>query len=68
MVPFAELFNHECSDVYYTMSYNPGNPHDEGEEFYDEKQLTEEEMLKADTTDGTYDAEDYFDDDEDVCL
>lgn len=28
MVPFAELFNHECTDVYYTMAYNPGNPHD----------------------------------------
>ena len=68
MVPFAELFNHECTDVYYTMSYNPGNPNDEGEEFYDEKDLTEEEMVAADTTDGTYDADDYFDVEEDVDL
>lgn len=34
MVPFAELFNHECADVYYTMYYKPGNPHTENEEFY----------------------------------
>lgn len=44
MVPFAELFNHECSDVYYSMYYKPGNPDDQGEEFYEEKQLSQEEM------------------------
>ena len=27
MVPFAELFNHECVDVYYSMDYKPGNLH-----------------------------------------
>lgn len=27
MVPYAELFNHECIDVYYTMDYRPDNPH-----------------------------------------
>lgn len=26
MVPFAELLNHECSDVYYTMFYKEDNP------------------------------------------
>lgn len=27
MVPFCELFNHECIDVYYDFTYKPGNPH-----------------------------------------
>jgi hypothetical protein len=42
MVPLAEFFNHECIDVYYTMYYKPGNPHAEDEEFYEEKELTEQ--------------------------
>lgn len=27
MVPYAELFNHECVDVYYTMDYKKENPY-----------------------------------------
>lgn len=26
MVPFAELLNHECSDVFYDFKYNEDNP------------------------------------------
>ena len=26
MVPFCELFNHECTDVFYDFEYNPNNP------------------------------------------
>jgi len=26
MVPFAELLNHECSDVYYDFQYDLDNP------------------------------------------
>jgi hypothetical protein len=26
MVPFCELFNHECIDVYYDFTYHPDNP------------------------------------------
>jgi hypothetical protein len=32
MVPYAELFNHECTDVYYTMAYTPDNPFNTHEE------------------------------------
>jgi hypothetical protein len=63
MVPFAELLNHECSDVYYTMYYEPENPHNPKEEFYEEKELTEEEIQELDTSDGTYNSEE-FDDEE----
>lgn len=36
MVPFCELFNHECIDVYYDFTYKPENPHkkEESEVFY----------------------------------
>lgn len=27
MVPFCELFNHECVDVYYDFQYKADNPH-----------------------------------------
>lgn len=27
MVPFCELFNHECVDVFYDFTYNADNPH-----------------------------------------
>lgn len=27
MVPFCELFNHECTDVFYDFEYNADNPH-----------------------------------------
>ncbi len=64
MVPFAELFNHECVDVYYSMDYKPGNPHTENEEFYPEKELTAEEELEIESSDGSYDAEDFYEDDE----
>ncbi len=33
MVPFAELTNHECSDVYYDFFYRPGNPFEKPSEF-----------------------------------
>lgn len=27
MVPFCELFNHECIDVFYDFEYNNDNPY-----------------------------------------
>jgi len=26
MVPIVEMFNHECSDIYYDFDYLPDNP------------------------------------------
>jgi len=57
MVPFAELLNHECSDVYYTMWYDKDNPHNEGEEFYEEKVLAQEQIDDLESSDGTYNSE-----------
>ena len=44
------------------MYYKPGNPNTEDEEFYDEKELGENEMDECDSSDGSYDAEDFSDD------
>ena len=42
MVPFAEMFNHECTDVYYDFKYNPDNPGKSEESEYPEpKALTQ---------------------------
>ena len=42
------------------MFYKPGNPDDQGEEFYPEKHLTQEEMDECDSSDGSYEADDFF--------
>lgn len=34
MVPFCELFNHECTDVFYDFEYNPDNPYKSEESEY----------------------------------
>lgn len=42
MVPFAELLNHECSDVYYDFQYNEDNKFKKEEaEFPAPKELSE---------------------------
>ena len=65
MVPFAELFNHECSDVYYDLEYfsiNPDIPKDYAMD--DPKEVPEEQIEEFDTSDGTYDSDDFeFDSD-----
>ena len=65
MVPFAELFNHECSDVYYDLEYfsiNPDIPKDYVMD--DPKEVPEEQIEEFDTSDGTYDSDDFeFDSD-----
>ena len=41
MVPFAEMFNHECTDVYYDFKYKISNPYKKEEaEFPEPKALT----------------------------
>jgi hypothetical protein len=45
MVPFCEMLNHECSDVYYDFSYNANNPHKKDEaDFPAPKEITERDM------------------------
>lgn len=42
MVPFAELLNHECTDVFYDFKYNEDNEFkDEEAEFKDPKEISE---------------------------
>lgn len=57
MVPMAELFNHECTDVYYDFRYEEDNPNKPNDQNFDEpKTLTQEEMDDFATSDGTYDS------------
>ena len=59
MVPFAELFNHECSDVFYDLKYVEGNPHVLGASFDDKwKKLEPGEEDNFDTSDGSYNSSD----------
>lgn len=46
MVPFCELFNHECIDVYYDFEYNNDNPSksEESEECIPVKLTPDEEL------------------------
>ena len=46
------------------MFYKPGNPYDEKEEFYQEKEIMDWEAEEADSSDGSYDAEDFQEADE----
>jgi hypothetical protein len=46
------------------MDYKAGNPHTENEVFYEEKELMPEEELEIESSDGSYDAEDFYEDDE----
>ena len=65
MVPFAELFNHECSDVYYDFRYNEGNPKKSEESKYDPpKELEPDDEDNFSSSDGTYNSEDEFSDSE----
>ena len=57
MVPMAELFNHECTDVYYDFRHNEDNPHKPADENFPEpKKLTQDEIDGFDTSDGSYDS------------
>ena len=71
MVPFCELFNHECIDVYYDFTYHPENPHKNEESEVRNKlfkqnqkqypqpvQITQEDEENFTTSDGTYGSED----------
>ena len=59
MVPFCELFNHECIDVYYDFTYNPDNVHkaEESEET-EPALLTLEDQDNMTTSEGSYNSED----------
>lgn len=48
------------------MYYHPDNPHDEKEEFYEEKELTQEEIEECESSDGSYDAEDFVEEEESI--
>lgn len=65
MVPFAELLNHECSDVYYDFQYNEDNKFKKEEaEFPAPKELSEQDMEDNDSSEGSYHSKD-SDSDED---
>lgn len=59
MVPFCELFNHECVDVYYDFTYKPDNPskHEESEET-EPLLLTKEDQEDMTTSEGSYNSDD----------
>ena len=59
MVPFCELFNHECTDVYYDYLYRPDNIHKKEEsEHLEPVELQPEEEENATSSDGTYNSDD----------
>mmetsp|Transcript_4225 Transcript_4225/g.3549 ORF Transcript_4225/g.3549 Transcript_4225/m.3549 type:complete len:108 (+) Transcript_4225:661-984(+) len=59
MVPFAELFNHECADVYYDLEYYKENPHmPDDYKMDDPVELKEGETDGFDTSDGSYESND----------
>ena len=59
MVPFAELFNHDCSDVYYDLEYFKGNPNMPSDYSMDDpKEVPEEEIEDYETSEGSYDSQD----------
>ncbi|CAD8171220.1 unnamed protein product [Paramecium pentaurelia] len=65
MVPFCELFNHECTDVFYDFEYNADNPHkSEESEQAQVKELKEDEELSVTSSEGSYHSEDEISDSE----
>ncbi|CAD8180560.1 unnamed protein product [Paramecium pentaurelia] len=65
MVPFCELFNHECTDVFYDFEYNADNPHkSEESEQTQVKELKEDEELSVTSSEGSYNSEDEISDSE----
>ena len=55
MVPFAELVNHENTDVYYDFKYNKENIHAKEEsDFPEPKEITEEEEEDVESSQGSY--------------
>jgi hypothetical protein len=65
MVPFAEFFNHECSDVYYDFKYNEGNLKKKEESEYPEAlEKPDQEINEETTSEGSYNS-DLADTDED---
>ncbi len=65
MIPFAELFNHDCTDVYYDLEYYENNPHKPADyEMETPKEIDEEIIANYETSDGSYNSEDFeFDSD-----
>ncbi|CAD8083112.1 unnamed protein product [Paramecium sonneborni] len=65
MVPFCELFNHECTDVFYDFEYNDDNPHkSEESEQTQVKELKEDEELSVTSSEGSYHSDDEISDSE----
>jgi len=72
MVPFAEFFNHECSDVFYDLQFYENNPNIPKD--YDmpaAQEVPDEEIENYETSEGSYDSDDQefdsdfeYDDDE----
>lgn len=59
MVPFAELFNHECADVYYDLEFYPENPDiPDDYKMDDPVELGDDEADDFDTSDGSYESND----------
>lgn len=60
MAPFAELLNHECTDVYYDFLYNENNPNKSKESDYsdDHAVLTAEELEQMTSSEGSVVSED----------
>ena len=63
MVPFCELFNHECVDVYYDSEYLPTNKHYEEniQPQYESEERPQGHEESFTTSEGSYDSRDDFD-------
>lgn len=65
MVPFCELFNHECVDVYYDFTYNNDNPYKSEESEWDPPtKLSQDDEQSLSSSDGSYNSEDEVSDSE----
>lgn len=66
MVPFVELLNHECVDVYYDFMYENGNPYKSQESVFDpptdKSQQQLEQMKTSDCSNNSefYDEKDNY--------
>ena len=59
MVPFAEFFNHECSDVFYDLQFNENNPNiPKDYDMPEAQEVPDEQVENYETSDGSYDSDD----------
>jgi len=57
-VPFVELMNHECSDVYYDFKYGPANlRQNKQEDFPPAREISPAEEENQSSSDGSYNSE-----------